>query len=521
MTGSAKSGPPDDLTGMPGGFLRRQFENRARLRRAAARASAGSFFQPLPMWVWVISGLLALWGFFSANPWVTSFSIMVVPVLASLLWFKGEPPVMLFACMMQWLQAAAAIFYCNEYNTPLDRAAGLDEFSSATWLSLFSVLTVAVGMRVALLWRKEGVAEEAAAEANLLQPGMIFIVYVFAFVFCYVIAKISFLVPSLKQPLLALGNVRWMLVFLLAYTVLQRGKHYLLLLVVFVFELAFGFLGYFSGFRGIFLMMLVVLPCTRFELRGWRLVMTIFLGVALISLSIIWTAIKADYRQFLNQGSDQQEVLVPVSERLGKLEELFGNVDARTINDGLNDLFLRVSYVNYFALSMRNVPAGIPYEHGRLWFNAVRYPFMPRFFFPNKDVLDDSAETAYFTGYEVAGAEQGTSISIGYIGESYIDFGRIGMFVPIFVMGLFFGGVYRLFSEYRHRAMGVAVATSIILFGAYEIEISCAKLVGGNTLAILAMSLFLWVFGDSIWRLMTKPARIKMRRPAKRPPSNG
>jgi hypothetical protein len=146
---------------------------------------------------------------------------------------------------------------------------------------------------------------------------------------------------------------------------------------------------------------------------------------------------------------------------------------------------------------------------------------MPRLFFPNKDVLDDSAETSYFTGYEVAGADQGTSISIGYIGESYIDFGRIGMFVPIFMMGLFFGGVYRLFSRYKHRVMGLAVATSIILFGAYEIETSCAKLIGGNVIVILAMSVFLWAFGDSVWRIITKAARLKMIRPGKRPQSNG
>jgi hypothetical protein len=521
MIEPAKNGPPDNLAGVPGGTLRRQFENRARLRRAAARASAGSLFQPLPVWIWVVSGLLAFLGFFTANPVITSFTIMMVPVMASLLWFKGEPPAMLFACLMQWLQASAAVFYCNEYDTPLDRAAGLPEFSSATWLSLIAVLVLAVGMRVALFWRKDKVAEEAAAEAGQLQPEIIFAIYAVAFVFFYFLGKVAYTVPQLTQPLLAFGNVRWALIFLLAYAVLQRGTHYFLLAMVFFFELVFGFLGYFAGFRGIFLMMLSVLPCTRFALRGWRLAATIILGAALIGLSIIWTVIKDEYRDFLNQGSEQQVVTAPIPERIAKLGELLGKVDAKTISAGLNDMILRVSYVNYFALCMKNVPAAIPHEHGKIWLDAIERPFMPRLLFPDKAVLDDSAETEYYTGYQVAGTEQGTSISIGYMGESYVDFGRFGMFAPIFLLGLFYGGIYRYFIRYKHKAMGLAVATPLLLFGIYAVEISCAKLVGGSVVALLVMALFVKICGDWFWRMMTRPVRVKSRRPVKRVEKHG
>ncbi len=36
----------------------------------------------------------------------------------------------------------------------------------------------------------------------------------------------------------------------------------------------------------------------------------------------------------------------------------------------------------------------------------------------------------------MAGNDTGTSISIGYIGESYIDYGEIWMMMPIFLYGL-------------------------------------------------------------------------------------
>jgi hypothetical protein len=249
--------------------------------------------------------------------------------------------------------------------------------------------------------------------------------------------------------------------------------------------------------------------------------MTIILGAVLIGLTIVWTAIKDEYRDFLNQGTEQQVVTAPIPERIAKLEELFGKVDAKTISAGLNDMILRVSYVNYFALCMKNVPAAMPHEHGKIWLDAIERPFMPRLFFPDKAILDDSVETEYYTGYAVAGTEQGTSISIGYMGESYVDFGRFGMFVPIFLLGLLFGGIYRYFIHYKHRAMGLAVATPLILFGIYAVEISCAKLVGGSVVTLLVMGLFLKVCGGWLWRMMTRPVRVKSRRPARRAETHG
>jgi hypothetical protein len=516
MTEPANSDLTGRLPGAPSRLAGHRFEQRTRQRRAISRATAEPFFKPIPGWIWMTAGLLAFIGFFSANPWLTSFGIILLPVLGSLLWFKGEPPVMLLACVIQWMQATAAVFYCDEYNVSLLRASGIPEFNSATWLSLIGVLALALGMRTALFWRRSDVAERLDEESQFLRPGMIFVMYIVAFLAFYFLLKIAAVAPSVKQPLLALANIRWVLVFLLAYSVLQRGTHFLLLAAVFLFELVFGLLGFFSGFRGIFLMLLVVLPGTRFSLRGWRLAMAAILGVVLIGLSIVWMTIKSDYRSFLNQGSGEQEVTVPVSDRVNMIARLVGQINQDSIAMGMNELILRISYVNYFSLCMRNVPAEIPYQHGALWFGAIKHALMPRLLFPNKPSLDDSAETEIYTGLHVAGMEQGTSISIGYIGESYIDFGRVGMFVPIFLAGLFFGGIYRFFSRYRHAVIGLAVATSILLFGVYQIEMSCTKMVGGNVVILLVMGLFIWLFGTPLWRLITQPPRARPSRRHKR-----
>src|SRR5262249_38165568 len=153
-----------------------------------------------------------------------------------------------------------------------------------------------------------------------------------------------------------------------------------------------------------------------------------------------------------------------------------------------------------------NVPENVPYEHGTLWFGAIQHAFMPRLFFPNKPTLDDSVRTQKYTGMEVAGREQGASIGIGYIAESYIDFGRYWMLAPIFLLGVFYGLIYRFFAfRQRYGLLGVAAAIAILVFGAYSIETSNIKLIGGNAMSVLVLGLFCWLLGPAFLKIVTQP----------------
>ena len=122
----------------------------------------------------------------------------------------------------------------------------------------------------------------------------------------------------------------------------------------------------------------------------------------------------------------------------------------------------RLSYVDFFAVVLDTVPSQLPHENGALWLDAITRPFMPRLFFPAKAIIDDSERTNYYTGLAVAGSEEGTSISLGYVAESYIDFGAPLMMVPIFGLGLVLGGFYRkMLTLDRPRALlGMSLATA-------------------------------------------------------------
>jgi hypothetical protein len=463
-----------------------------------------NLLQPLSIWIWALAATLAAWGIFRPNSWLTAAATLLVPLLVGLLWFRGEPPVLLFACLMQWLQASIAIFYTDFHGVSL-RSVGGKQLAIATWLSLGAIFVLAAGMRVAQFRRRRDVAEQAQRETLRLEPGKILTWYLLLFIGIYFVQVLADSLPGLAQPLLAVATLRWVLVFLLAQSVLTLRRGYWLLGVVICIEFVTGILGFFSGFKGVFFVLLVVLPTASFLFKGWRLVQFGFVAALIVTLAIVWTVIKEDYREFLNQGTGQQVILVPASERIAKLGDLVGALNMEAIEEGMEKAVLRISYVSYFAAAITHVPSQIPHENGELWLGAVRHVLMPRFLYPNKPVINDSERVEKYTGIPVAGAEQGTSISLGYMAESYVDFGPVGMFAPVFVLGIFYGLIYRYFVyHYSLRLLGFAMATSILVFGAYTIETSNIKLVGGNAMGFIVSALFAKFFGPSVWNLMTR-----------------
>lgn len=511
-------GSESATTSAVGGGDKAKGRGQPHVRRARGGGARDRFFQPLPLGVWAVALTLAVVGLFSANPWLSFVSILLLPVFGSLLWLPGEPPVLLFACVMQWNQASIAIFYANAYGLRLSQESDLGgvELVQATWLSMLGVLALALGIRLALQHRAGGVALQVAEESQRLMPGKIFGLYIGTSVVFYFLERVALVVPALRQPLLAITSLQWVLLFLLFHSVMTQQGNYRLLAASVIIQMAVGVLGFFGGFKDVIFVLLVALTSSRVLFRSWRLAAGVSVVVALVGLSIIWTTIKSEYREFLNQGTGQQVVYEPVKARFLKLAELIGNIDDTKIQTGLEQTILRLSYVKFFALTIANVPSEVPYENGALWIGAMKHVLMPRFLFPNKPALDDSAQTKHYTGLNVAGQEEGTSIGLGYLAQSYIDFGKWGMFVPVFLLGVFYGSIYRYFSSSKYKVLGLAMATAILVFSAYKLEASNTKLVGGNLMGLLVMGLFVKVAGPWFWNQISRQGTPRSSRRPKR-----
>ncbi len=464
-----------------------------------APPAEGSPYVRLPTSIWFIFGSGAVLGLTTANPWLTAAALLLLPVFISLLWRQGETPVLLFAVGYQWLQVTAKVFHADVLGVPVSglskyAVGDLPSVEVAVWLSLLGLLVLAVGMRVGMRRLKSMHTAGVGLEAASFSPERAFMLYLGGAVFSEVVREFAWVIGGLAQPLLALSAVKWVFFFVLGYVVLRRRERYPYFVAAVLIEFIGG-IGFFSGFKTVLFVTLLVLFTVRYTLRPSTIISSTFILAALLVFGAAWTSVKSEYRAFLNQGTRTQSVVVSQGEQLEKLGEMLGQLTAEDISLAMEPLFERIAYVDYLALTLDYVPQYRPHEGGHVWLGSIRHVFMPRILFPSKpNLTSDSELTMRYTGLYLASDAEGTSISIGYMGESYVDFGPYGMFVPIFLLGLFWGTMYYFFmTKARFTILGYAFATALLL-NAYQFEMASIKLLGGVLIRFIVLALVIHYF---------------------------
>ena len=303
-------------------------------------------------WAWLLTACLAGWGATSSNGLLTSGAVIALAVAIQLLWRNEEVPVLVFALGMQWLQASAAIFYTDLNGLSLAGEFGSQQIVIASWLSLIAVVVLAIAIRIALLRSPNDLRTTVQRSAKRIDVVRSFVVYAISCVIATFVMQFAWAVPSFTQILLPLAAVKWAFVFILAYAVFEQRNGYGYLIAAVAIEFFIGAIGFFSDFKSVFFVVTVACLSSRFALRGRRLVLLVLIFAILLSTGVLWSAIKTEYRDYVNGGTGQQTVTVPVEERVFKLGDLVSRFNATDINNGLDAMILRVSYVYYFALAM-------------------------------------------------------------------------------------------------------------------------------------------------------------------------
>jgi hypothetical protein len=217
----------------------------------------------------------------------------------------------------------------------------------------------------------------------------------------------------------------------------------------------------------------------------------LIVGIVTIA-GIGWISIREEYRNFLNQGTGQQVVLVSPTEQVAEFADLVTNIEPDDFRGSVEQMFRRVAYVDYFGAVLDYVPKRHPFENGALLWKTIHHILMPRFLDPDKAILESDSElTRRYTGLSVAGSDRGTSISIGYIAEGYVDFGAYGMLILALAFGFIWGWMYKwLVTHARIIATGLALGTTLLI-GASQFEIAESKLLGGMLAEFLVLALAL------------------------------
>lgn len=424
----------------------------------------------------------------SANAILTCAVLVTAVVLAVILYRPGEPPVLLFAAGMQWLQVSAKVLQADIKGVPVaDLQFYFGDLSGTIIVALIGVVCLALGMRFGI-GKLRVPPNQAYAEAEMIPISRVWRLYLLSVALSLLLTGIVPRGSGLFQIAMAILSVKWAFLFLLVFTVMARSKGYAYLTLAVLLELGIGFGGFFSDFKTVFYIVLIAAMTTRLRISvALGIALGAFAGLLLV-MSIIWSAIKVDYRDYVNEGSGQQVVSVPYSERMTYLFDKVVSIDSAQMDEGTDALFERVAYVDFLTAVRDYVPASEPHTNGVRVGAALMHVFTPRLFFPSKPPTEsDSDVTHQFTGLFVMGQSQGTSISIGYFAECYVDFGPYLMYLPIFGLGFLAGRMYR-FVLTRERNLlltrfGLAV---MVLFGLGSFETALIKLFGSLVTTFLA-----------------------------------
>ncbi|MBI1870490.1 MAG: hypothetical protein HYS07_04770 [Chlamydiae bacterium] len=429
------------------------------------------------------------------------------------LWKKDESPVLAFCIGYQWL--FVMIGYIYYLITGRFLASNPGDVEGAVFLSMLGFLVMTVGIRLAFkamrtLSRKSSLRRENSEPYNIKY---IFWIIILLYVINWFIEINPYRFFGLTQLFDQMLSFRSVFLVLLFLEIASQGKGYIYGIGAasfFFLPTAAGSL--LSAWSTLFFMLFLVFisewkPWLKTPIMRMRnkKILTGAVGAAVIlcTLGLIWQGggVKGSWRRSLSM---EVEHVKPI-EKMGILGGLVkeGTLQFDFQGDYLS-LIERMSGVYVFTQVLDYVPKVISHEQGRLTWRAIEHALKPRFLFPDKPGLgSNSSLVIKYTGYWVAGEESGTSIGLTYMAEFYVDYGKIGMFIPLFFWGLLIGLTYRLFFVFSpsHRFACAAVITAYLQpFASYEGEI--AYLLGGLGLVFLTYGTLLLFLGSWFHRLL-------------------
>jgi hypothetical protein len=430
--------------------------------------------------------LLALVAGAAAGSWLAGLAIVVLAAIWRLVAEGNGPPVLALALTFQWAQVTCAPLYSAYSGRPIADLAQCD-WEPMMAIGLVAVFVLALGLRLA---RGPGVhlGERHAVAISPTLWRVLIVVYVAATLGSGTLQGIAAKSGGLRQVISAVSLLRLGVLLVVMRQLLSPRLRPGALAAVLTLEVAVGITGFFSQFLDGLLLALTAMLEVFDSRRPRHWLALAALAALVVMLGAFWTDIKEQYRQDFRR----PEFAASPTERLARVADLserwLDEPAERTLKD-VDKLMSRLWAIRVQAAALARVPAVVPHEDGALFGEALLHIVTPRLLFPDKHRLDDADNEMVrkYAGLRMAGTRQGTSVAFGYVAESYVDFGAIGVFVPIFAFGLFMGFAYRkLCAAIDNDLVRLLVVTPIFWSSLYYYERSWVKMLG-TSIALLAV----------------------------------
>lgn len=424
---------------------------------------------------------------------------LTISLIWFLLWRNHRPGILPFAFSKQWVQVLAFVIWMDVVGF------GINSFTThggiAILMSCLGLLVMAWIIALRIKDLPVPTLDQLRHAVSRFNEKKIFMLYLASALFLGGLTYALGGGGGFAQILGTLRTFKWVFFLLFGYVSwLNKKSRYLLVLMI-AFEFISGLVSYFSDFKEVFLYTIILsftfITRISFKQILYGLIITVFLGFVFIT----WTAVKADYRMYLNQGTKTQQVNVSKSQAFNKIGDQINALTVRDYQMASVLLLYRVQYILHLSLTMDRIPDQMPHEYGKVWWDNVTFVLMPRLLFPNKPIYEATVKTNKYTGLSYAGFEQGASFSLGYFADSFVDFGYLGMLFPLALLALYVAWMYRTFYKTRTLNIGFRLAIiNVVLYEFTAFESDGLFLFGRLTL----MFLIYWVASKTIFpRLQT------------------
>ncbi len=386
----------------------------------------------------------------SMYPMLSLLSFGILLLIIKFFWKFNQPAVVLFWFLYQWLQIFSAIILSDYLDRSMNYWTRTDTGEFTYFLSLAGLVVQVAVVGLVLKNKRINIQrQELIKIANKIIIKRVIYLYVFFSVLHPILFNLAINTPQLNQIIILFASLKFIFLVLLILLFVIRKEQKLLITIILCFEFLSGFLTYFSSFKEVFLFGIIAYLSFVRSIKLSIVLRFIPLILLLFLLLIFWSASKEDYRKFVNQGSQVQRVQVSSGDAFEKLINLGKNFDSKTFETGLRGSLFRLQYIFFFSQVTKRIPSSFEYQGGKVWGEALQFTLIPRFLDPNKGTHDPSLKTNKYTGLKVAGMARGTAISIGYFGDSYIDFGPWGMMVPIGLVALLIALLYIMILSFK------------------------------------------------------------------------
>jgi hypothetical protein len=421
-------------------------------------------------------GIGISWLGFTESPVLWTGCVISLPLALELAGGRDIKPIVAACLGLFWVAIFSSILSADLNSQSLDNIPS--EFAAIVY-SLLALFAIAVGFPIGARIFEARDAEDDVS----LNTKKLLIAYWCSFVVGAGLAGVASLFPGLAQGILALQGIKLLLLYLVAAQIFASKDQYLWLVAIVIAEVALGATGYIASYQIPLIVVLVAaLNSHSVQLRFSQMALAAMVGLALFSVSLVWTAVKPEYRFWL--ATEDPNVTEQISARI---EWILDRITSGSINytDAAIKLTNRIGYTHFFAVALPRMESA-NYSATSYWMEAVENVLKPRLLFPDKPQLDDTRITSEMTGIKFGDA---VSVSIGFVAQALSDFGFPLMYAPLVFVGMALGAIGGYFQSRKASkfALDGFMAAALVFKFTYESNVD--KAVGGLALSTLALLL--------------------------------